>query len=622
MKTEEFSPYKVYAKGLTLRSIFAILYSAAVIQPAIIWVHLATGNVILEAGIYATVFLFSEIAALTKKPLTKHEILVFIVGCATSGVGVFFFPTYIYNLYFRRHPLMSQITSFLPEWFSPPPNSPVWDLRTFFHKDWMIPISISLIQLFLLLIAELALGFLTTEIFVVQENLPFPVQQATAQLCSTLAERSENRLRVFIISAVISFIYSIFLYAIPTITNAALNIEVQVIPLPWIDLNHIVEKVLPGASLGVATDPAAVALGLILPTKIIISMLLGSAALFFAGNSALTQLGLFTEWSPGMTLKDAWQRSVLHFWAGPIVVFSIMAGVLPIIFHSRPFFSAIRSLSRISIRRGEERVSLKVILILYLASTLTSVFISCYLIPDFPLYIFLLMSVGWSLVQTLITTRALGVTGTVPQIPYVWQGVVLASGYTGFKAWFAPLVIGEASYWAGSFKVAELTLTSRMDLVKAFFLAFPLSLFFGLIYTQLFWTISAIPSSLFPVPFWDVNVNLTYLFISRKITNLFKTEWMFGAFISAIAIHLLAEFTNIPISTIGIATGMMLPIATPVSYLVGLLIGKILLHYFKKAWIKDQASTIFAGVVTGESLLVTLSTGIAMVLKSRWIRPF
>ena len=621
MRTER-TDRKAHERGLTLRSTLAILYSSAVVLPAIIWVQLATGSFILEAGIYATVFLFGEVAALTGKPLTKQEILIFIVGGITAGVGVYFFPTYIYNMYFRRSALISSITQLIPDWFSPPANSPVWDLRTFIHLDWLIPISLSLIQLALLLIAELALGFLATEIFVEQENLPFPMQQATAQLCSTLAERPAKRTRVFTISAVFSFVYTIFLYSIPTITRAALNIEVQIIPLPWVDLNNLVEKVLPGASLGIATDPIAVMLGLILPTEVVISMFVGSAALFFVGNSILTHLGLFTEWSPGMTLQDAWQRSILHFWAGPMIVFSIVAGVLPLILHPKPFFSAIRSLSRLPGTESKRGLSLTVILAVYLTSTLASVLIAYSLVPGFPLPIFIIISVGWTFVATLITTRSLGVTGTIPQIPYVWQGTVLASGYEGYSAWFAPLVIGEASYWAGNFKVANLTSTSRMDLVKAFSIAFIASLLFGLIYSQMFWTISAIPSSLFPAPFWDMNVNITYLFITRKITSLFSTEWMIGTLIVAVATQLLTGFLKVPISPIGIATGMILPIATPMGYVLGVLIGKLLASYLGEDFIREQRTTIFAGVLTGESLLITLSTGIAMVLKSRWVRPF
>jgi hypothetical protein len=620
METEIRSPS--YMRGLTLRIMLAILYSAVIVQPAIIWIYLVTGNYFLEAGIYATAFLFSELAALIGKPLTKNEMATFIIGGATAGVGVFFFPTYIYNTYFRRHPLLYEVTNYIPNWFSPPANSQVWELRTFIHNDWVYPISISLTQLTLLLIAELSLGFLATEIFVEQEKLPFPVQQATSQLCLILAERPRKRMKTFSICAIISLVYATFLYAIPSITYTALNFEVRLIPAPWIDLNYLVEKILPGASLGIATDPIVVALGILLPTEVVISILAGSASLYFAGNFVLTKMNLFTEWTPGMNMRDAWQRSVLHFWAGPIVAFGIAAGLLPIIFHPKFFLSAIKSLLKISSRRNEGRFSLTIILTIYLVSTVASSLLAFLLVSDFPFIIFIAISVGWTLIATLIGTRSLGVTGTSLRVPYMWQGVVLASGYKGYEAWFAPLVMGEASYWAGNFKLAKLTSTTLMDLVKAFFLAFICSLIFGLLYTQLFWMISAMPSTLFPVPFWDTNVNLTYLFISRKISSLFSWEWMTGTIIMAAAIYLLTEFIRFPISLIGFAAGMTLPIATPIGYVIGLLIKKFLASRLGEEWIEDQGPTIYAGVLTGESLMITLSVGISMIFKSRWIKPF
>lgn len=611
-----------YMSGLTSRVVLAILYSAVIVQPAIIWIYLVTGNYFLEAGIYATAFLFSELVALIGKPLTKNEMATFIIGGATAGVGVFFFPTYIYNAYFRRHPLLSEVTEFIPDWFSPQASSQVWELRTLLHNDWVLPISISLTQLALILIAELSLGFLATEIFVEQERLPFPVQQATSQLCLILSERPRKRMKIFSICAIISLGYAALLYAVPSVTYAALNFEIQLIPAPWIDLNYLVEKVLPGASLGIATDPIVVALGILLPTEVVVSILIGSASLYFVGNFVLTQLSFFTEWSPGMTLRDAWQRSVLHFWAGPLVAFGIAAGLLPVVFHPKFFLYAIKSLLKVSSRRSEGRFPLTTILIIYLTSTIMSAFLAYLLVPEFPFFMFLIMSVGWTLVATLIGTRSLGVTGTSLRVPYVWQGVVLALGYEGYKAWFAPLVMGEASYWAGNFKLAKLTSTEPMDLIKAFFLAFACSLLFGLLYTQLFWTISAMPSTLFPVPFWDTNVNLTYLFVSRKISSIFSWDWMMGTIIVATAMYLLTDFIRIPISLIGIAAGMTLPIATPIGYAIGLLIKKLLASRLGEEWVRDQGPTIYAGILTGESLLITLSIGISMILKSRWIKPF
>jgi len=59
----EFTVEPSYKSGLTRRSILGILYAAVVVQPAVIWVYMATGNLILSAAIYASILLFSELAA-------------------------------------------------------------------------------------------------------------------------------------------------------------------------------------------------------------------------------------------------------------------------------------------------------------------------------------------------------------------------------------------------------------------------------------------------------------------------------------------------------------------------------------------------------------------------------
>jgi len=618
-----------YRSGLTWRSILGILYAAVVVQPAVIWVYMATGNLILSAAVYASILLFSELAAFSGVPLSKQEILVFMIGCSTAAIGVSFGPTAIYNLYFRRHPLVASygLTNLIPSWASPPANSPVWDMRTFFHSDWLLPLGLSLGLLPLTILVDLSLGFLTRELYVEEEKLPFPMQQVTAQLCSTLAERSKSRLRVFMISALIAFVYGIFLYAVPTISDAALNMSIQIIPLPWVDLNRFVEFVFPGGSFGIATDLTIISLGMILPSTVTISIFIGSFALYFVGNGILAQMGLFKEWTPGMNLQNAWQRSILHFWAGPNMAIAIAAGILPLIFHPKPLINSFKSLLRLpgTVRKGV--LSLKAILALFLIGSLGYTIVDILLVPDFPFWIFLLLNVGWVFIINIVSARSLGVTGISINIPYVREGSIIASGYPASKyaIWFAPTLVpamdpGGAG-WCANFKAAELTETWPMDLVKGVLIALAVGVGFGFMYTQMFWTIAPVPSSLFPAPFWDINVTMSILFITRQIF-IFNPIWMVSAFIIGLVLQILMEFAHIPISVIGIAAGTAWPISNSAGILLGLIITKALSRYFGKQWIEEQKATILAGILTGEGLIVAFSAAVAMIFKAIWIKPF
>jgi hypothetical protein len=615
-----------YKSGLTWRSVLGLLYAAIVIEPAVIWVYLATGNLILSAAVYASILVFSELSALSGKSLTKQEILVFLLGSSAIGIGVSFGPGLIYSLYFRRHSLVELygITNLIPDWVSPSVTSPVWDMRTFLNADWLLPIGLSLILIPLSIFVNLSLGFLTHELYVENENLPFPLQQVGAQLCSTLAERNRSKLRIFMLSTVIAMFYGVFLYMIPQISAAVLNASLQIIPLPWIDLNNYVEFVFPGGSFGIATDLVVIAMGLILPIKVIASVFIGSFAVYFVGNGILAQMGLFTDWSPGMSLQNAWQRSILHFWAGPNIALAIAAGVLPLVFHPKLLVDAFRGLLKIPVTMKRGSLSLKIILTLFFAGSLCYTIIAAILVPDFPLWIFLFLNVGWVFIINLIVARAIGVTGISFNIPYVREGLILVSGYpaTKYDAWFAPVLGGSGGAdWCANFKTADLTNTWPMDLVKGTIFALVVGLVFGFIYTQMFWTITPIPSSLFPVPFWDINVTMTTLFLTRQLFIL-NPIWIGSTFIIGLVLQVLMDFAHLPISVIGIAAGTASPIANSAGMFLGLVIGEFLGRYFGKKWIEENKATIFAGILSGEGLIVAFGAAIAMIFKAIWIKPF
>jgi len=629
VKKEEAAADSGYRNGLTVRSVLGILYTAIVVQPAVIWVYLATGNPIIGAAVYASILVFSELAAYSGKPLTKQEILVFMVAGSMATAGVYMGPTFIYSLYFRRHPLVASygITNALPLWFSPPAYSPVWETRTFFSPDWIQPFALALGLIPLSFLANLALGFLTRELYVKHEKLPFPMQEVAAQLCSTLAERNESRLRIFMVSITLALLYGTLQYAIPTISEAAIQMAIRIIPLPWIDLNHFMDMIFPGASLGIATDLSIIAFGIILPPMVTISIFIGSFAVYFVGNGVLTHMGLFTEWTEGMSLQNAWQRSVLHFWAGPTIALGVAAGILPLIFHPKPLIDSFRSLARLKSTATSGTISLRMILTLFLLGSIGYSIVDYILVPEFPFWIFLLLNIGWVFIINIVAARSIGITGISINIPYVREGTILSSSYptTRYDVWFAPTLVPaqdpEGAGWCANFKVADLTQTRPMDLVKGTVIALVAGLTFGMIYTQMFWTIAPVPSSLFPAPFWDINVTMTTLFISRKI-SIINPSWMLAAFAIGAVLQILAEFARLPISVMGIAAGVGWPIPYAVGILVGLMISKILGIHFGKQWIEEHKSTIVAGLMTGQGLIVAFSAAIAMILKAIWIRPY
>ena len=620
------------ASPLTWRSLSGILYAGVVLLPAVLWLYFSTGDVIVAStAMYTTALLFGELARLSK-PLTKQEIFIIMYGSTVAAGNFIITAGFVFNAYFRSSPIAAQfgLTEAIPTWLVPPLTSPAIIQRNLFHPDWILPIIVTTSGVLLAMICDIALGFLAQHLYIEVENLPFPMQQVEAQVCLTMATKESKKIRIFTISAVISMVYAALLYALPFISYATLGWPIVAIPQPWIDLNRFVEWILPGASFGVATGLSIFAMGFILPFNIIASMFVGSLGFYFIGNTLLVKWGLFTEWFPGMNLSDTWTRSVLGFWASPMIGLVIAATILPLIRHPRNFaktFSDLLKMPTVTKRGGS--ISLKLIMALFLISTLGSVLLVWILVPGFRnwAWILILLSVGWTFVFTLASARSIGVTGMGPVAPYsstlyVQEASYIASGYSGADIWFAPLVVSSGgSIYCAVFKTARLTETNPIDYVKAYFIAFFVALIMGYVYVSAFWNIAPMPSSLFPCPFWPLQATVISLFVTRSF-QLFNPAFLIGAATVGAILFAIIEVGHLPLSLMGLALGPTIPIPYTVSYLIGALVAKLMKRRVGKEWFETNRTVIVAGIFTGLGLTVALSTAIALIARSLWAMPY
>jgi len=620
------------ASPLTWRSLSGILYAGVVLLPAVLWLYFSTGDVIVAStAMYTTALLFGELARLSK-PLTKQEIFIIMYGSTVAAGNFIITAGFVFNAYFRSSPIAAQfgLTEAIPTWLVPPLTSPAIIQRNLFHPDWILPIIVTTSGVLLAMICDIALGFLAQHLYIEVENLPFPMQQVEAQVCLTMATKESKKIRIFTISAVISMAYAALLYALPFISYALLGWSIVAIPQPWIDLNRFVEWILPGASFGVATGLSIFAMGFILPFNVIASMFVGSLGFYFVGNALLVRWGLFTEWFPGMNLSDTWARSVLGFWASPMIGLVIAATILPLMRHPRNLaktFSDLLKMPTVTRRGGS--ISLRLILALFLISTLGSVLLVWILVPGFRYWawILILLSVGWTFVFTLASARAIGVTGMGPTAPYsstlyVREASYIATGYSGADIWFAPLVVSSGgSFYCAVFKTARLTETNPIDYVKAYFIAFFVALIMGYVYVSAFWSIAPMPSSLFPCPFWPLQATVVSLFVTRSV-QLFNPAFLIGAATVGGILFAIIEVGHLPLSLMGIALGPTIPIPYTVSYLIGAVVAKLMKRRMGREWFETNRTVIVAGIFTGLGLTVALSTAIALIARSLWAMPY
>ena len=416
------------------------------------------------------------------------------------------------------------------------------------------------------------------------------MQQVTAQICDSLAERGTERYQVFMTFCLIGFLYAFFLYFIPSLSLALIGEPISAIPLPWIDLTNYMDKILPGASFGISPLLTMFMLSFILPTNVILSQVISSLGIYMLCNPLLVSYNIYTEWVPGLSLETIWTRTTLYFWAPVSIGLSIGAGTLPFLFRLArirafsgigKFFSKVKSSFSFKNERKiwESRILLP--FLIFLLCGVISVMIDIYLAPEFPVVIFFLFNIMWPLIMVLFNVRAIGVTGYGVDIPNFREGVIYLTGYGKYDIWFTPTAtMGSwlgASGWVTSFKVCELTSTSWRSLILANITATLISWITGFVFMNIMWSMAPIPSSIFPVPTWDRTVVIQTQFISGQLKR-YDPMWIVGGFLTALILQCLQSFTPVKVSPIGFAAGVATPVPVAFTLLLGLIVRLSLIH--------------------------------------------
>lgn len=621
----------------------AILFSAVFLAPVIIFSSLVGAGGGIDIAIYATLIFFTELFIFFRQPLTQHEItLIYCTAWLPIGTmsGAMIFLNYLYNGYFARSPVTAMfrdpftgrsIREMIPWWYAPPHISDVYAVRTFLHHDWLGPILVSMLSMILSLIMTVALAMIIINLYIEVQSLPFPLTKVDASICTTLGDREPVRMKTLMIGAVIGLAYGSLLFAVPTISGGVFGVQAILLPVPWIDLNFHIEKILPGASFGIATDLLPYVWGFVFPSDVLISLVLGSFAVWFAGSHLALKLPYFPEWqrewTPGMSISLIFQRATLWVWASPQIGFTLAVAAFSIVRYRKSLIRSLKSMALVTTSTKEAGYSpLKTSLSMYLAGSLGSVGLFSYLVPDFPIWILLPMFIGYPFLVALVAGRITGETSFQVSIPYAWQGILLASGFPKLDAWFAPAPVTTGEQAAGQMyiiKIMTLTDTRPRDFFKFLLLMFPLSVLVSFAYTSLFWMIAPIPSVSYPATIinWPVSAAIQGLWFSRQL-NIFRPDFILGGFLAVLLIASILNFApSIPFSVAAFVGGTFQTVPSPLAMLIGHLFGKFVLSKRVENWDNIKAN-IAGGVILGEGISIVLAASAVIVAKSLWTLPY
>jgi hypothetical protein len=601
------------------------IYTIVSLGPAFVWANLSMGLSMSLAAQFFALFLLSEIMRLSGRPPKVQEafLIYFLSSNVNIGINVI---NWVYNAWFRVSPIARSLgfADCIPDWFAPPPSANSLMLRTFFLTEWAIPIILQISFFFLNTFSAISLGLMTYNIYGKDKRIPFPLAQVSAQFCYSMVELKGEKERIFIIGAIIGLVWSFLAYGVPLISKGIFEVIIAPIPIPWLDFNKFIEIWFPGGSFGVSTDLFNLVIGMLIPSIVAYSVFIGSFAIQFIGNHILVKQGIFTEWVPGTSISLALQRSILRFWTGPIIGMALSSGVMPILLSLFLLKPKNSSGFILSLKKMKDSLFFMVI---FVVSSLTMVIIANLLIPQYPAWIFILLSLGWSFALALISARSIGMTGLSINVPYVSEGLYIASGYKNIDVFFLPPIIATGSdQWCQIFKIAELTGTPIKDTVKPALILLPISIIVGFASVEFAWRLFPIPSRFYPwtEQVWPMNAAIQGLWISTLSGNgagqslSIDPIWI-GVFFVAMS---LLQILKVPVSAVSIVLGATLPIPSSFTILLGSIIAKIIEKFKGKAWWNQQRSTFTAGMLLGLGIPIIVGAAVALIAGSIWPMPY
>lgn len=647
----------VYSKGLTWRTLLALIFGAFIIQPVTIYSMLIM-NVPLPIQGWIIILLFTEFARFMGSPFTKQEIFILLSFQSMAIIYGIWFLNPVKNAYmaFSLPAQALGISKHVPSWWVPS-EKVLLELRSsrlvFFDPSWLIPISIMLLDALFWLLTDISMGYFCYGLFVKVEKLKFPAASAQVDTITTLAERERLKIRVLMTSALGGVMYGLLFSFLPFFIGPFLGgrlVEYAALPPLAIDFTPLLANILQGAGFAVTSYAVPYVLGFLLPLSVAISQFLGAFSFYFLGTHLITRLNLWpseSPYSPSWPISTLVDRAQLYFFISISIGLSIAATFLPLFLHPRSLTGAFSALKRMGQRSSSgdypaaERIPpLLLLLLMFFGATLGSSLLNYFLVPSFPLPLLILFISGGSFFVSFLSAGAAGVTTGGLTMPYQKELIIYHSGYKGKDLWFAPITM----YYGGaivaqSFFQAEICRVSTIEYAKTYIIVTILSLLSGFISVSIFWSVAPIPSGAYPASIfrWPVDA-LNWARTQEWIWSgyLFRTSLILYSLLAGSVVYAVTDFVfHLPhflisfiaggLGTVGVGTLTVLP-TQAFEYSLAMLIGSIVAQKVIKPRFGEVFDKIRGVVVIGFTLgagfIDILIFAVILLLKSMWLLPY
>ncbi|MBW1840388.1 MAG: peptide transporter [Deltaproteobacteria bacterium] len=628
-----------FEEGFDWKTIVGAVFIGFLMMPGSMYLQLVIGSGIGPAARWVTIILFAEIAKRSYTELKQQEIflLYYMAGAALASP----FQGLLWNQYLVQSDAarMLGLVEFIPAWIAPSLDSMSLVERTFFHRDWMIPILLLVGAQIIQRIDHFGLGYALYRITSDVEKLPFPMAPVGALGTMALAESTEEKQkswkwRVFSIGGVIGLLFGAIYVLLPIVSGLLFTEPIRLIPIPWVELTRHTEGVLPAVATGIQLDIGLIFIGMVLPFWAVIGGLVGLIITVVA-NPILYKQGILHRWHLGMGTVDTVFANNFDFYMSFGIGLGLAIAVLGI-------WSVLRSFGK---SNGNQRGSWKdlfhpppgrgdfnfwISIGIYVVSTLAYVGLCVWLVPNFPWIFFLGYGFVFTPLISYITARMEGIAGQFVSLPLVREASFIAGakyfGYQGIEIWYAPIPIHNYGEATVHFRQIELTGTSIRGIIKAEIVVFPVVMISSLLFSQFIWRLAPIPSSSYPYAqeLWHLQALNTLLMQTSTLegNSLFfqalKGSYVLSGLGFGLVTYGILSFFGLPILLIyGVVRG--LGQSAPHGMILevfGAMLGRFFfLKRYGAMW-RQYAPVLLAGFSCGMGLTGMFAMGFALILKS------
>ena len=641
------TPPEVFEEGFDWKTIVGAVFIGFLMMPGSMYLQLVIGSGIGPAARWVTIILFAEIAKRSYTELKQQEIflLYYMAGAALASP----FSGLLWNQYLVQSDAakMLGLVEYIPSWVAPPPESESLVTRTFFHRDWLIPILLLVGSQIIQRIDHFGLGYTLYRITSDVEKLPFPMAPVGALGTMALAESTEDKKkswkwRVFSIGGMIGLIFGCIYVLLPVVSGLIFAEPIRLIPIPWVELTGYTEDALPAVATGIQLDLGLIFVGMVLPFWAVIGGFIGLVITVVA-NPILYHAGILTRWHPGMRTVDTVFANNFDFYMSFGIGLGLAIAVVGIYYVIKSFGQtkgggqkrgSLRDLLHPKPGRGD--FSIWISLGIYVCSTLAYVGLSVWLVPNFPWVFFLGYGFIYTPIVSYITARMEGIAGQFVSLPLVREVSFIAGakffGYQGIEIWYAPIPIHNYGEATVHFRQIELTGTSLRGIIKAELVVFPIVITASLLFSQFIWQLAPIPSSDYPYAqeLWHLQALNQLLMQSSTLEgNSLFYQALNGHYLAAglgfgVITYVILNVLGLPILLIyGVVRG--LGQSTPhglILEVIGALLGRFFfLKRYGTMW-RQYAPVLLAGFSCGMGLTGMFAMGFALILKSLGRLPY